>query len=106
METQETKEALSPLQELRQDTRELQIGYEWLKWNQKFTATIIFAVMLAGFTGLAGLMTYLHGDTKQDMQKLESRLDSRIDKLDSRIDKIDSKLDLLIQSLQARPRRR
>ncbi len=50
-------------------------------------------IMGAGFTGLLGLMTYLHSDTKQDIQ----RLDSRIDKLESGI---SENRKLLIQLIQ------
>ena len=38
---------------------------------------------LAGLLVMSiGLMTYFHGDTKSDMQELESRMDKRFDKLE------------------------
>ncbi len=61
-------------------------------------------IMGIGFTviggGLLTVMLYLHSDTKQNIQ----RLDSRIDRIESRINKIESSIQeirtLLIQSLQ------
>ncbi len=82
MDTKEAKEALTPMQELRQDVRELKTGYDWLKAFHRNVLT--YLALLAGFVWFL-------------LSRLESRLDSRIDKLDSRIDRIEAKLDLLIQ---------
>ena len=42
--------------------------------------------ILAGLLVMSiGLMTYFHGDTKSDMQELESRMDKRFDKLEKLI---------------------
>ncbi len=68
-------------------------------------------IMGIGFTviggGLLTVMLYLHSDTKQNIQRLDSRIDkieSRIDRIESRINKIESSIQeirtLLIQSMQ------
>ncbi len=85
MDTREAKEqSLTPLQEIQIRQGKLEISLSWLKWS----LVAGFSFMLAGFAGLASLVTYLHSDTKQDIQRLETRLDSRIDKLESSIQDI------------------
>ncbi len=63
MDTQETKEALTPMQELRHKVDKLSLSIDWLKW-----------IAGTGLLGLAGLVTYLHSDTKQDIQEIRTLL--------------------------------
>ncbi len=95
MDTQETKEqSLTPMQEIRHKVDKLSLSIDWLKW-----------IVGTGLLGLAGLVTYLHSDIKQDTRQDMQRLESRIDKLDSRIDRIESSIQdiriLLIQKQSA-----
>ncbi len=86
MDTQETKDhAFTPLQELKQDTRELRIGYDWLKFLGKGIFT--FLALFAAFVFF-----------------LFTRIESRIDKLESGIQENRKLLIQLIQS-QAKPAR-
>ncbi len=62
--------------------------------------TWLIRILGVALPALLLLITYLHSDTKQVMQKLDSRInkmetkiDSRIDKINSRIDKMDSRID-------------
>ncbi len=73
--TKETREdlpaqagALRPLQEFRQDIRELRIGHDWIKWIMG----IGFTVMGVCLTALLTVMLYLHSDTKHNIQRLET----------------------------------
>ncbi len=102
--------------ELNTSNEKLSAGYDWLKWSHRNLMTLAAIVLSVVGVGFAVLFFAIR-DTKQDIQRIDSRIDridSRIDKLDSRIDKlesridrididkIDSKLDLLIQSLEIR----
>ncbi len=78
------------LQELKTNTRELQISIDWLKW-------IVGLSLLA----LAGLITYLHSDTKQNIQKLEASTQRDMQKLDSRIDKMEANTRQDMQKLES-----
>ncbi len=94
--TKDAKEDLSAqagiptqLQELRQNTRELQISIEWLKW-------IVGLSLLA----LAGLITYLHSDTKQNIQKLETSTQRDIQELKTDTQQNIQKLESGMQELK------
>ncbi len=76
MDTQETKEqGFTPLQSVQIKIDQLSIGFDWLKFLGK--SIFPFLALFAGFVFF-----------------LFTRLESR---LESRIDRIESKLDLLIQ---------
>ncbi len=71
-----------------------------------------FTVMGACLTALLTVMPHLHSDTRQDIDKIDSRInkiDSRIDKIDSRMDKLEISIGenrkLLIQLIQNKSKR-
>ncbi len=98
MDTQETKEqGFTPLQSMQVKIEKLELSFDWLKWS-----------LLAGFAAIGLCFTavfFTIRDTKQDIKQDMQRLDSRIDKLDSRIDRIESSIQdiriLLIQKQSA-----
>ncbi len=99
MDTQETKATgFTPMQSMQLKIDKLSLSIDWLKWN----LAIGFPVLFAGLIGLASLVFFLFSrletNTRQDIQKLESR----IDRIDSRIDKLESSIQdiriLLIQN--------
>ena len=59
----------------------------------------LWITFVGGFSIMVASMFYLHGDTKSDMQNLESRLDRRFDKLET---EQKEQRKLLLQILQKR----
>ncbi len=85
MDTQETKEqGFTPLQSMQVKIEKLELSLSWLKW-----------IVGTGLLGLAGLVTYLHSDIKQDIRDIKQD-----------IQRLESKLDLLIQSQARRQAKR
>lgn len=66
--------------ELRDRIAKLEASFDWMK----VITTLSMAIMLGGFALLAN-----------QMLRLESRLDGRIDRLDGRIDRLEAKADRL-----------
>ncbi len=95
MDTQEAKEAgFTPMQSIQVKIEKLESGQDWLKYVQRLTTGVVVSAIGIGFA----VIFFMLRDTRQDIQKL----DSRIDKLDSRIDKLESSIQdiriLLIQN--------
>ena len=93
MDAQETKESLTPLQAMQVKIEKLEISFDWLKW-----------IVGTGLLGLAGLMTYLHSDTKQSIQKLETSTSQDKLELKQDIQEIRTLLIQLIQNTSRLPR--
>ncbi len=85
------------LQELRQNTRELQFSIDWLKWG----LGIGLGVMLAGFAVLVALITYLHSDTQQNIAELKTDTQRDIQKLGASIQELKTDTQRDIQKLGA-----
>ena len=73
--------------------------------------TIVWRVMTIGFTvltclfvGLWAHTNYLHGDLKEDMRRMDEKIDKRMDKLDKKMDGLDKKMDGLERLIRQRNR--
>lgn len=81
------KEAHDTSMELRDRIAKLEASFDWMK----VITTLSMAIMLGGFALLAN-----------QMLRLESRLDGRIDRLEAKADRLDTKMDGINASLGAK----
>ena len=83
-------------QELRAGLEPIQRDIKWLRW----VILALLTVMLGGFALLLTVMLYLHGDTKQEMNRrfteqkadMNRRFTEQKADMDKRFDKIESLL--------------
>ena len=84
------------VQDLKNDVQDLKSDVQWLKW-----------IVALGFPVLIGIITYLHSDTKTEMQSIRTEMKTEINSVrtemqsmqketNAKIDQLSTKIDQIL----------